>query len=98
MDEGKVNKNKNKNHNMILENREKVSISGVEHVNSFNSEVIILDTVAGLLTIKGQELDVSKLNIEDGNVVITGTVFSMQYSNRESLGSKSSGLLGKMFK
>lgn len=83
---------------MILENREKLSLSGVEHVNSFNSELIILDTVAGLLTIKGQELDVSKLNIEDGNVVVTGTITSMLYSHRDSLGSKGSGLLGKMFK
>ncbi|WP_176758802.1 sporulation protein YabP [Alkaliphilus peptidifermentans] len=89
---------KSKTHNMILENREKLSISGVEHVNSFNSELIVLETIEGVLTIKGQELDVNKLNLEDGNVVVTGIVYSLAYSNRDSLGSKGSGFLGKMFK
>lgn len=90
--------NRLRGHSIILENREKLSISGVEHVNNFNSEVIVVDTVAGVITIKGNDLDVSKLNTEDGNVSITGTVYSMVYSDRESLSAKSSGFFSKMFK
>ncbi|KAB3531891.1 sporulation protein YabP [Alkaliphilus pronyensis] len=89
---------KSKTHNLILENREKLSLSGVEHVNSFNSEIITLQTVAGGLTIKGEELDVNKLNLEDGNLVITGVVHSLVYSSRDSIGSKGSGFLSKMFR
>jgi sporulation protein YabP len=90
--------NRTRNHSIILENREKLSVSGVEHVNNFNSELLVLDTVAGVLTIKGEELDVNKLNVEDGNVSVSGTIYSLVYSDRESLGSKGSGFLGRMFK
>lgn len=85
-------------HSVILENREKLSISGVEHVDNFNSELIVVETIAGIITIKGDELDMNKLNIEDGNVSITGTIHSMTYSDRGSLSTKSSGFFSKMFK
>jgi len=90
--------NRSRSHNVILENREKLSISGVEHVNNFNSELIILETVTGVMTIKGYDLDVNKLNLEDGNVIIQGTVYSMVYSEKDAFGSKGSGFLGKLFK
>lgn len=90
--------NRAKSHSIILENRERLSVSGVEHVNNFNSEMIVLDTVAGVITIKGEELDVNKLNVEDGNVSVTGSIYSINYSDRESIASKGSGFLGRMFK
>lgn len=83
---------------MILENRERLNISGVEHVNNFNEDTIILETVAGALTIKGKGMDVNKLNIEDGNISVVGTIHSLNYSDKQGMGEKSSGFLGKMFK
>ena len=67
-------------HSIVLENREKLSISGVEHVNNFDSETIIAETVAGIITIRGEDLDVNKLNIEEGNIAISGIINSMSYS------------------
>ncbi len=96
MEDRKVNRTKN--HSMILENREKLNISGVEHVNSFNSEIVVLETVAGVLTIKGEELDINKLNVDDGNVSVSGTIYTLNYSDRESFGAKGAGFLGRMFK
>ena len=87
-----------RNHSIILENREKLNVSGVEHVNSFNSETVVLETVAGVLTVKGGELDVNKLNIEDGNISISGTIYSLSYSDRHGMGDRGTGFLGKMFK
>lgn len=87
-----------RNHSIMLDNREKLNVSGVEHVNSFNSELVILETVAGVLTIKGEELDISKLNVEDGNVSVSGTIYGLNYSDRESIGAKGAGFLGRMFK
>ncbi|HZJ76520.1 MAG TPA: sporulation protein YabP [Oscillospiraceae bacterium] len=89
--------NEYRNHSIILENREKLSVSGVGHVSSFNSETVILETVAGVLTIKGGELDVNKLNIEDGNISISGIVYSLNYSDKHGIGDRT-GFLGKMFK
>lgn len=90
--------NKSKNHSIILESREKLSVSGVEHVHNFNGEMVILDTVAGMMTIKGEELDIGKLNIDDGNVALGGKIDSITYSDRESLRVKSAGFFSKMFK
>ena len=87
-----------KGHSIILENREKLSISGVEHVSNFNSELIIVDTVAGIITIKGEDLDVKKLSLEDGNISITGMIDGMTYSDKGSISTKTSGFLSKMFK
>lgn len=89
---------RNRSHSLIIENREKLTVSGVEHVNNYNSELIIVETVEGVLTIKGQDLDISKLNLEDGNVSIQGFVYSLVYSDREGLGSKGAGFLSRMFK
>ncbi|MBF8983627.1 sporulation protein YabP [Lutibacter sp. B2] len=96
MDERRVVKGKSQN--IILENREKISMSGVEHVHSFNEDSIVLETIQGLLTIKGNGLDVSKLNLEDGNVIVQGTIDSMTYTDRDAMSSKGMGFLGKMFK
>lgn len=84
--------------NIILENREKLSISGVEHVDSFNDNTIVLGTLRGGMVVKGASLNISKLNLEDGNVVIEGSINSLVYNNKNVSGSKGGGLLGKMFK
>ncbi|WP_053955556.1 sporulation protein YabP [Inediibacterium massiliense] len=89
---------KSKNQNIILENREKLSVSGVEHVTSFDENTVILDTAKGVLTIKGSHLDINKLNLDDGNVIVEGEIGTMIYSEKESFGNKGIGFLGKMFK
>jgi len=89
---------KNKSQNIILENREKLSVSGVEHLDSFNDNSVVMETHQGVLSIKGDNLDINKLNLEDGNVVVEGKIYSMIYSDKDSLSSKGVGFLGKMFK
>ena len=87
----------NMNHNIIMENRSKVSISGVEDVDSFDEQTVILFTSAGLLTVKGNDFHINKLNVESGEVVIEGDVESLTYS--DSMGGRDSGgFFAKMFK
>ena len=50
--------------NLILENREKLSISGVLDVLSFDDQIVILETELGMLTIKGEDLRINKLSID----------------------------------
>jgi len=89
---------RHKSHNIALENREKMNVSGVEHVTSFSPSIIILVTVQGNITIKGEELDIKKLNLDDGNLSIDGYINSIVYTDKEDIGSKGKGFLGKMFK
>lgn len=85
-----------KNQNIFIEDRQKLTITGVEQVESFNDNTIILTTVKGGIVVKGEGLNISKLNLEDGNVKIDGIVNGIAYSNKET-GSKGN-FLGKMFK
>lgn len=85
-----------KNQNIILENRSKLSITGVLQVESFNENTIVLKTVKGGITIKGDNLNVGKLNIEDGNVIIQGSINEIIYNNKDS--QAKGNFIGKLFK
>lgn len=89
---------RNKSHSIIMENREKLNVSGVEHVISFNEMMIVLVTVQGNMTVKGEELDIKKLNLDDGNLSIEGYITSITYTEKDDGKSKGIGFLGKMFK
>ena len=89
---------KTKVQNLILENREKLNVSGVIDVDSFNDENVIMDTELGVLVVRGEDLRITKLNLDNSEVSIEGDIFSCEYSDRESSKSKGFGFLGKMFK
>ena len=85
-------------HNIIMENRKKVSVSGVDDVESFNEEEIVLHTEnQGILILKGAGLHINKLNVDSGDVNITGEIDSMEYA-AVSLKTKGPGLFGRMFR
>ena len=70
-----------KSHKISLFNRSSGIISGVKEVISFDPNEIILDTEQGMLMIQGEELHVTKLTVEKGEVEIEGLVYSMVYSD-----------------
>ena len=84
--------------NIILENREKLNVSGVLDVLSFDDQIIIVETELGLLTIKGENLKINKLNIDTSEVTLDGLISSLSYSNSDSIKKNASGLIGKIFK
>lgn len=91
-----IRDNSNAIQNLILENREKLSISGVLDVLSFDDQIVILETELGMLTIKGEDLRINKLSIDTQDVIIEGSISSLNYTEKEE--RKSTGLLGKIFK
>ena len=86
--------------NIYLENREKLNISGVKDVLSFDDQMVILETELGLLTIKGENLRIQKLSIDTLDVSIQGTINTLIYSDHgiEKKGGKGSTFLNKLFK
>lgn len=83
---------------LILENREKLTITGVVDVLSFDDQIVIVETQLGLLTIKGEELRINKLSLDSSEVIIDGEIFNLGYSEA-GMNKKSSGsILGKIFK
>lgn len=83
--------------NLVLENRGRLSISGVLDVLSFDDQVVIVETELGLLTVKGEDLRINKLSIDTSEVVIEGEIYSMNYSEKD-IDKKGGSLLGKIFK
>lgn len=69
--------------NLVLENRGKLSISGVLDVLSFDDQVVIVETDLGLLTIKGEDLRINKLSIDTSEVIVEGDIYGMNYSEKE---------------
>lgn len=91
------NKINDKNSSLSLENRQKLVLSGVIEVISFDSQKIDLTTQLGNLSIKGQELKMNKLDVKNGDVIINGNIDSMIYSGKEVKKSKES-IINRLFK
>ncbi|NLY86551.1 MAG: sporulation protein YabP [Tissierellia bacterium] len=83
-----------RNQNIMVEDRENMTVTGVEQVESFNENTIILNTIKGGMIIKGENLNISKLNLDDGNVKIQGKINGINYSNKET----PKNIMGKLFK
>lgn len=83
-------------HVINIDNREKISVSEVTDIESFNEENILLILKSGGLIIKGQELHIQKLDLEEGRVLITGTINSAVYTEKKDRQEK--GFLKKILK
>ena len=92
--EGSIEDNRG---NIILENRKKMTLTGVEEVISFDDEKILLNTKLGALTIKGQNLKMNKLDVQNGDVMIKGEIYYIVYSGKEVKKEKES-IIGRLFK
>lgn len=87
-----------KSHKIILDNRRTGNFTGVRDVISFDPKEILLETEMGMLQIKGEDLHVSRLTLDKGEVDVQGIVTSMVYSEVENYGKKAENFLGKLFR
>ena len=81
-------------HHVILEGREQLSVSGVEEVERFDENTVVLSTTQGGLEIQGEGLHIEKLSLDGGDLKVEGTVNALIY---ESGGREQGGLLGRLF-
>lgn len=84
------------NHNMILENRKSLSISGITDVDSFDEKSICLYTQLGELTIQGKDLHIDSMSVETGDMTITGDIWAIIYGDKDRRGPLSA--LGRLFR
>ena len=82
-------------HHLVLEERESLTVSGVEEVESFDENTIVMVTVQGVLIVRGEELHIEKLSLDGGDLKVEGMVESLTYEeDRRSRGGFLSRLLG----
>ena len=74
-------RNREMPHTVILEGREKLSISGVVDVQSFDEEQVLLETVRGMLVVRGRGLHVERLQLEAGELIVEGEVGLVEYDD-----------------
>lgn len=82
--------------NVILENRKKLTLTGIKDVLSFDDEIIVLESELGLLNVKGRDLKVNKISVETGDVIIEGTIKMFEYSDKDIVPKQS--LVSRIFK
>ncbi len=85
-------------HKVTMTNRRSCVIGGVSDVLSFDIHEILLETEQGMLMIKGDDLHVSRLTLEKGEVDIDGRIDSFTYSDAAGAGHKGESLLSRLFR
>ncbi len=82
-------------HELTLLNRQRLNMSGVKEVISFNEDQIQLETVQGSCLIKGNNMNIHQLSLENGRLVVTGEVVTIDYAFKQSKGKK---FISRVFK
>ncbi|MGJ0681851.1 sporulation protein YabP [Flavonifractor plautii] len=83
-------------HHIILEEREQLSVSGVEEVESFDENTIVMLTNRGTLIVRGEELHIEKLSLDGGDLKVEGTIDSLTYE--DSGLDRAGGLFARLFR
>lgn len=81
--------------NVVLENRSRLSVSGVEDVESFDEGLVVVNTSRGTLIVRGSELRMEKLSLDSGDIAVEGTIDGFEY---ETDTSSKEGFFTKLFR
>ena len=81
-------------HRLTMEDRRRVSLTGVTEVDSFDEQAVVLQTGMGTLIIRGEGLQLKNLNLEGGQAAVDGTVHSLSYEAPQPEGGMLRRLLG----
>jgi sporulation protein YabP len=72
-------------HNVIMENRRNLMITGVMDIDSFDEESVVLFTEEGELTIRGVNLHINKIDVDTGDLSMEGEVDSLTYADNQPI-------------
>lgn len=82
-------------HNLILENRKTLTVTGVSDVSGFDEQTVVMVTELGELTVKGDNLHINKFSMETGELNLDGEIYALSYAeNRQQSG----GFFSKIFR
>lgn len=72
------------NHRIIIENRERITITQVADVDAFDEEAVWANLKEGGIEITGQKLNMERLDLEEGLLVVSGQIFSLSYTDKKA--------------
>ncbi|MDR1734742.1 MAG: sporulation protein YabP [Oscillospiraceae bacterium] len=82
-------------HNIVLEDRRLLSVSGVSDVDSFDEHTVTIFTDLGPLVVRGDNLHINRLSVETGELLLEGLVTALIYQEQQQ---KSGGFFSKVFR
>ena len=81
-------------HDLILEGRSKLTVTGVKRVLRCDADSAAMETGKGVLHLTGAELNVTSLDLESGEVRLTGRIDALEYTAERTPG----GLLRRLLR
>lgn len=85
-------------HSVTMDKKERVMITGVLDVLSFDEDTVIADTEMGVVILKGINLHVNKLNLDTGDLGVDGDIISLTYEEASQYSKGKASFLGKLFR
>ena len=82
-------------HRLTLDGRDKLTVSGVEDVERFDENEIVMNTTDGVLIVNGENLHIGKLSLDGGELHVDGRVDALSYE--DGGGTRGGGLLSRLF-
>ena len=86
------------NHNVSITSRKNINITGVKKIDNFDENEFLLETNMGNLLIKGEGLEIIKLDTYQGDISIKGKIDSLAYTENSIKKPKNESVLSKLFK
>lgn len=86
------------NHRVIMEGRQKVEVTGVLDLLVFDETEVIMETSEGMLSIRGADLHMSNLSLEQGLIGLAGEIGELVYDEAGRAGKSKPGLMGRLFR
>ena len=84
-------------HEIKITDRSIISLSGINKISSFDDQEFLMESTMGVILLKGEGLEIIKLDTHDGNVKIKGKLISFAYIENMKK-EKEESLLSKLFK
>jgi len=88
----------NYNHSINVLERKNILVTGVKKIESFDDEEFLMETVMGFLVLKGEGLELLKLDTMQGNVSIKGLLKSFSYVDDGMKKEKETSIISRLFK
>ena len=71
-------------HSIVIDNREKISITDVRSIDTFDEDEICAQLGEGGLIVRGRQLHIQELSLDTGEAVITGEISELSYIKQKS--------------
>ena len=82
-------------HNLIMEDRKTLTLTGISDVDSFDEQTVVLITDIGELIIKGDSLQIKGFSVESGELSLEGRIDSLSY---QEVNKKNGGFFSRLFR